>query len=135
MKTNKKLVLIIACILLLFAPACSFSVSTANIKDAYMVRETDSEIEKVTSYGQDEIFLCLAELANAPDDTVISAAWYVVEAEGVDPDYLIDEVSITNGSGDIYFDLANDMLWPVGTYRVDLSLNEEFVQSIEFQVQ
>ena len=74
-------------------------------------------------------------LANAPDDTTVSTSWFVVKAEGMDDNYLIDEEDIIHGSGEITFDISKDMLWPAGSYRVDITLNEELNQSLEFEVQ
>jgi len=124
----------LAFIVLLLSVACEFSASTANIRDAYMAHDVNGEVEKTSTFSQDEVFFCIVDLANAPDDTSISAAWYVVEADGVDPNYFLDEAEITNESGEVTFDLANDMLWPVGSYKVDLSLNDELDQSLEFEV-
>jgi len=120
--------------ILLLSVSCSASFSTANIKEAYLVRDAGGNLEPVEFYAQDEVFLCVADLANAPDDTVVTAAWYAVDAQDVEPNFLIDQVSITSGSNQLFFDLANDYLWPIGTYRVDLSINEEFSQSVEFFV-
>lgn len=120
--------------ILFLSVSCSFGFSTANIKEAYLARDAGGNMEPVEFYAQDEVFLCVADLANAPDDTVVAAAWYAVDAQDVEPNFLIDQVSITSGSNRIFFDLANDYLWPIGTYRVDLSINEEFSQSIEFFV-
>ena len=119
----------------LLVTACEFNVSTANVKDAYMARAVNGQPEKTTTFAQDEPFYCLVDLANAPDDTTMSATWYVVNAEGVEPNFIIDEVEITQGSGEITFDLINDNLWPLGTYKVDVFLNGELDQSLEFQVQ
>jgi hypothetical protein len=115
--------------------ACEFSASTANVKEAYMARSVNEQPEKTTVFPQDEPFYCIVNLANAPDDTTLSASWYAVDAEGVDNNFLIDEVEFTHGSGEITFDLANDGLWPMGTYKVDLFLNKELKQSLEFEVQ
>jgi hypothetical protein len=120
--------------ILMFTVGCSFSFSTANFNEVFMARDAGGELEQVESYAQDEIFLCVADLANAPDDTVVTAAWYAVDAQDVEPNFLIDQVDITSGSNQLFFDLSNDSFWPVGTYRVDLSINNEFSQSIEFLV-
>ena len=135
MKSNGLVIIIFSSIMLLLTLACGFNFSTANVPAAFMARDLDGEFEKVQSYGQDEVFLCIVELANAPDDTVVSAAWYAVDAQDVEPNFLIDEASITGDASPIYFDLSNNGLWPIGTYRVDISLNEEFVQSVTFEVQ
>jgi len=136
MNINKKLYIFISIVFLfLLTIACGFSVSTANIKDAYMARASDNGLEKVDTFTQDETLLCYVALANAPDDTTVSATWYAVDVEGVDPNFLIDETSITTGENDVFFDLTNDNYWPAGSYRVDIFLNEEFSQSVEFTVQ
>ena len=86
-------------------------------------------------FTPDEIFYCVVDLANAPDDTTAKAAWSVVEAEGVEPNYPIDEAELTSGDADLHFELSNDMLWPVGKYKVELYLNGELDQTLEFEVQ
>jgi len=122
-------------ILLILTTACGFSLSTANIKNANMARDVNGSLEEVEFYSQDEVFICTAELANAPDDTVVTAQWFAVEADGIEPNYLIKQASVTTGSDQVYFDLSNNILWPAGTYRVDLLVNDEIAESIEFQVE
>jgi hypothetical protein len=120
--------------LLLSILACGFSATTANISNAFMTNDPESD-EATTVFAQDEIFYAIAELANAPDDTVIGAVWSVVEAEGVEGETMIDEAELTTGSGRITFNLTPDSPWPVGRYKVDLYLNEELDQTLEFEVQ
>ena len=100
-----------------------------------MVRQTAEGLEQVSVFQPDEVFICFVELANAPDDTLVNAAWYAEDIEGEQSNFLIDEASITTGENEVFFDLSNNILWPSGTYRVDIFLNEEFSQSIAFQVQ
>lgn len=114
--------------------ACGFSVSTANIKDARMALDYDGNNPSTLFTGEDT-FYCVAELANAPDDTKVKAAWTVVQAEGVDPDTFIDETELVTGSGTLHFELSNQNLWPPGTYKVDLYLNDKLDQTLEFEVQ
>lgn len=117
-------------------PACGFSASTANISDATMARD-EAGSDPTTTFSAEDTFYCIAELANAPDDTAVRAVWTVVDAEGADPNTMIDEASITQGDGQIAFDLANDGPWPVGSYKVELFLNDEQepAQTLEFEVQ
>lgn len=135
MKSSRFFVVGTVALILLLAAACEFSASTANIRDAYMVRDVNGQREKTTTFAQDENFYCIVELANAPDDTTMKAAWYVVDVEGVEANYFIDEAEIAQGDGEITFDLTNDALWPIGIYRVDLFLNGEANRSLEFEVQ
>jgi len=135
MRNNILKVVLLSSAILLLTISCSFSFSTANIKEAYMARDAGGELEQVEAYTQDEVFLCVADLANAPDDTIVTATWYAVDAQDVEPNFLLDEATITSGSSQLFFDLSNNFLWPTGSYRVDLSINDEFSQSVDFFVQ
>jgi hypothetical protein len=121
-------------VLLLITAACSFSASTAKIKDAWTARDNNGTPEKTTVFAQDDIFYCMVVLANAPDDTVVKSVWYAVNAEGVDPNYLISETEFTGG-GEMTFNLTNDTLWPSGSYKVELYLNNELDRTLEFSVE
>lgn len=120
--------------LLLVMVACSFSASTANIKDVKMARDYNGN-DPTTTFAQDEVFYCLVELANAPDDTVIKASWVAVDVEGAEPNTFIDETELSTGSGTVHFELSNNGLWPLGKYAVQLYLNGELDQSVEFTVE
>jgi hypothetical protein len=122
-----------AVVLILTTLACSFSASTANIKDAYLTADSDGE-QPQEVFSPDQGFYLQVNLANAPDDTVVKASWIAVEVEGVEPNYVIDEVEINTGLPIVTFDLVNDNLWPQGSYRVDLYLNGDLDQSLEFEV-
>jgi hypothetical protein len=114
--------------------SCSFSVSTANIEDAWMAAD-EAGTQRTTTFAQNATFYAIVNLANAPDDTGVRAVWTAVEVEGTDPDTLIDETELTTGSGNLVFQLSNDNLWPLGHYKVDLYLNEELDRALEFDVQ
>jgi hypothetical protein len=113
------------------SPGGSFS--TANIQRAWLSSDSSGAPE-TTEFSQDETFYCLVELANAPDETTLKAVWTALSAEGTDPNFLIDESELTSGDGTITFDLTNDQLWPIGTYKVDLYLNGELDRALTFEV-
>jgi hypothetical protein len=119
--------------LILTSLACSFSVSTANIKDAYLAADPEGE-QPTEVYTPDQAFYLLVDLANAPEDTVLKATWIAVDVEEVEPGFVIDEVEFTTGLPIVTFDLVNDYLWPTGIYQVDLFLDGELDQSLEFEV-
>ncbi|MBT3389597.1 MAG: hypothetical protein HN413_04225 [Chloroflexi bacterium] len=128
-----KLILAIS-LLILSILACDFSATTANIAEAFMARDYDGT-QPSTAFAQDETFYCVVDLANAPDDTTVKAVWIAVQADGVDPNFLIDETEITSGSNSLHFELSNDNLWPTGKYKVELYLNGELDRTLEFEVQ
>ena len=134
-KKDIKFLFVIA-VLALAAFACSFQASTANFAEAYMAGDAEG-ISRTTTFGQSDVFYAIVRLANAPDTTEVKAVWFAANAEGEAPETLIDDVSITSGDAILTFDMANspDMLWPRGSYRVDLYLNGELETSLTFQVQ
>jgi hypothetical protein len=127
-------VLAAAMVLLASALACGGSITTANIGDAWMSTDEGGD-SRTTAYSQDAIFYAQVDLRNASDDTKLKASWYAVNAEGVDPNFLIDETDFTSGDGLIHFDLENDSLWPVGDYKVDIYLNDSLAKTLTFTVQ
>jgi hypothetical protein len=123
----------VAVALLASVLALGCSASTANIGDAWMARDYEGT-QRTTTFGPGEVFYCVAELKNAPDDTTVKASWTAVNAEGVDPNTFIDEAVLTSGSGSLHFELSNNSLWPNGQYKVDLYLNDELDRTLEFEV-
>ena len=133
--TRKKLSIIFVLLtLLLISMACDFSASTANISEAYLSMNEDGS-EETTVFAQDEIIYCIVVLKNAPDETVVKAEWIAVDVENTEPNFVIDIVEITTGSDTLTFNLSNTGLWPLGNYRVDIYLNEELTNSLDFSVQ
>jgi hypothetical protein len=66
-------------------------------------------------------------LKNAPDDTELKVNWIAVNAEGVDPNFVINESSYTSSDDTIHCDLSNDNLWPIGSYKADIYLNGDWI--------
>jgi hypothetical protein len=123
-------------VLALFAAslACGVSASTANISDAYLARDPEGT-DPTTVFLPDEPFYLIVELANAPDDTVVKAVWVAVDVDDVDFDTVIDEAELTTSSGQLTFDLSNDDLWPAGNYKVDVYVNDNVAETVEFSVE
>lgn len=126
--------LLVLSTLVLSSLACEFSASTAKISDAVMARDAEGT-QPTTTFAPEDTFFCLVTLGNAPDDTTVRAVWTAVEVEGNDPNTVIDESSVDSGSGTLEFNLTNSNPWPVGSYKVDLYLNDELDRTIEFAVQ
>lgn len=135
MKTNRIQILIAVVVLLFFSLACEASVSTANISDAYLTTDEQKSGE-TDSFSNDQAFYCIVEVANAPDDTTLKAVWIAVDVEGVEPNYIIDEVEITTDGKEVFtFDLKNDNLWPDGKYKVEIYMDGDLEKTLEFSVQ
>lgn len=116
--------------------SCSFT--TVNFSNLTMSTGVDGfkPVNATTKFTTTTpAFYVTGDINNAPDDTVISAVWYYLDT---DSDYMIDQsqyqVEGTNNS--FYFSLSiPDNGWPVGTYRVDLYIDDAVDQSIFFTVE
>jgi hypothetical protein len=90
-------------------------------------------------FGPNDAIYVVADLANAPVGTVVNSKWYYVSVEGMDPNTLIDEADLTidqdnfTGSVNFFFPAGSD--WPLGTYAVELYLNNELIQTVTYSVQ
>jgi hypothetical protein len=133
MKKSNIQILAVVVVMVLVSLACGFSASTANIKDAYMSAD-EAGTQKTTEFAQDAVLYAVVTLANAPDDTTLKAVWYAVNAQDTEPNYKIDEVTTTTGDGVVPFTLTNDNLWPTGTYKVELYLNDKLEKTLDFEV-
>ncbi len=133
---DKKIVLIAIAgfVLLLAILACSFSASTASITNAKMARDNEGK-DPTTVFSPTDVFYCVADLNNAPNDTKVRASWTAVDVQGQNPNTSIDQKEITTGSGTLHFQLSNSSPWPTGKYKVDLYLNDKLDQTLEFSVQ
>jgi hypothetical protein len=128
--------LLLAAVLMLAALACNFSASTANITNAHMATD-ESDTTQTTVYAPDTAtFFCFYDLNNAAEDTVVKGVWTLVSAEGYDSNSEIDSAEITGSDDSYYFSLDRAAEeWPVGKYKIDLYINNNLVETVEFQVQ
>jgi hypothetical protein len=137
MKRNKIFPIALMFIVLLLASiACEASASTANITNAHMAIDENDSAETTVYASSDPAFHCFFDLNNAPDETVVRGVWTLVEADGYESNQVIDEVEYT-GSDDtvnLYLERGADE-WPVGSYKIELYLNDELVETLEFEVQ
>lgn len=113
--------------------ACDFEVSTANITNAVMTKDSEGKVQ-TTVYAPTDPFYCIVSLANAPDDTKVKAVWIAVDVAGVAPNTQILEKELVTGLDKLTFTLTNDNPWPAGKYKVDIQLNGTTAKTVEFQV-
>ena len=119
------------------APSGGAAIAGAHIVDAFLATDEDGE-GRTTVFHDNEIFYLIAEVDGA-DSMTVSAAWFAVdvELEGFEGEQLIDEVDIEAGNllDTVTFNLENDDSWPLGEYRVDLSLDGQAIESYSFFVE
>lgn len=108
--------------------------STANIASARLSPD-EASTQSVTVFGPEDVFYLIVALANAPDDTTVKAVWTAVDVDGADANTVLAEKSLTSGSATVTFDLSNNNLWPNGSYKVDLYLNDKLDRTLDFKVE
>jgi hypothetical protein len=79
--------------------------------------ENGQPLDSVTSYAVNQPVYAVAELHNAPDDTLITFKWY---AEGV----LVDEISLNNTMTDQYIESDVPGISQAGNYSVEIYIDE-----------
>jgi hypothetical protein len=110
------------------------------ISGVTMARDTKGEdkepVNPTTTFQSKSIFHAIVALKSAPDNSKITAAWYVVDAgNAAAPNTKIDSTDLTtNGTRNIDFSLTPTDSWPVGAYRVDILVNGVLDQTVTFSV-
>ncbi len=129
MPRQRSLCFLVIVAALLAVSACSFSVSTANIKDVRLARNVDASltpVDETTQFKVDDATIhAVVTLANAPADTKVKAVWTAVDALPDKPNTQVYSNEITTGTGAVHFSVNNSQSWPAGRYRLDLFLNEK----------
>jgi len=114
-------------------------VKVPTIESATLAKGSDQNepVDPTSVFAPDDLELHLVvKVANAVEGTSLKAVWYVVEVQDYEPQ-VIDEVPYTLGGGENVsdFTLTNDQPWPVGKYKVELYLNDQLDQTLEYEVQ
>ncbi len=87
-------------------------------------------VKETTEFLPTETFYCSVKVSSLPRGSVVKAAWFY-------SDELLNETTYTTekaGSGYIGFSLKPEKYWPIGKYRVEVYLNDEFARKAEFSV-
>ena len=135
MKKGMFRIVLVVLALALASMACGFNATTANIRDAYMARD-NAGLDRTTVFAAEDVFYCIVEVANAPEDTIVKVVWYAVEVENTEPNLLIDEFELTTSDALLPFNLvSNAGLWPSGAYKAEIYLNGTLDRTLDFVVQ
>ena len=90
-----------------------------------------------TSFTPDTAKIVLhVQLVDVPKGAKLSADWIAVQAAGAPDNYKIDSITVdATDQDEAEFSLSKpDAGWPVGSYRVDLSIDGKMLQSPSFKV-
>ena len=134
MKRNIFRLGLLTAVIIVATSACGFSFTTANIAEARMAKDPEGNQPTETFTPQDTFYV-VVDLDNAPEDTVIRSEWTAVDVEGAEPNTSIDSAELTTGSGQLHFKLENNSPWPPGEYQVELFIDDESRETLDFQVE
>jgi len=103
-------------------------------KDSDPVSAAPKNPSKV--FGTNDVIHAVVKISKAPADTKFTANWYVVDDGGADPaNTLITGTDLTaDGTRYLDFTLTPTSSWPSGTYRVELSVNDQLDQTATYPV-
>jgi hypothetical protein len=115
--------------------------SSGIITDVIMARDVEgvdlNPVDPTTVFGPDSIIHAVVEIEDAPSGTNFTAEFYVVDVgDAAQPNSLITSTDLAaDGTRYLDFNLTPTTSWPVGTYRVDILVNGELDQSVEYTVE
>ena len=140
-------------VLLLVSLSCSLSSSQPAAGVSGLVPHGSGLIDKVTMakttqgtsldpvnattvFNTDDIFHAVVHLVNSPDSTDIKVIWYTVNVGSSDENNSeIDSYSETSsGTRNIDFSLEPINYWLTGTYQVEIYINGNLDQFVNFSV-
>ena len=104
-------------------------------KDAAPV--TAAPINPTTIFTTSSVIHAVVKIKNAPANTKFTGSWYVVDDGGADAaNTLITSGDlVTSGTRYLDFNLTPKSTWLLGKYRVDILINDQLDQSVNFSVQ
>lgn len=100
-------------------------------------KPSDNPVNPTTVFSPDSTIHAVAKIKDAPANTKFSSAWYVVDAGNAVPAGTLIDTSnvVSSGTRNIDFYLAPNSTWPVGKYRVEISVNGHVDQVAFYTVQ
>jgi hypothetical protein len=138
MKTRKYSILSACLVILAAMLACNAITAKPTVSNIRMTTDKNGTTSTST-YAPADAFYVFADLNGLSKGSVVQAKWYAANAQGVDPNTLINtsDYSYESGIGYVYFQLttSDGSDWPTGTYRVELYLDGAKVGEQGFTVQ
>jgi hypothetical protein len=111
-----------------------FMVSDVKVIEPFMALDSTGD-QRTTKYGTQQKFYLLFTLGNAPADTKLTTKWYKL-GEGDAEDEDLNTSDYTFGTGEYYVELSSQSgTWELGSYAVDIYLNDYFYVAVYFEVQ
>jgi len=84
-----------------------------------------------TSFGTKDVIYAAVDTKNAAKDVALAVKWTFQDGQTVHEE---NTTISPEGDATTNFKLANDKPWPVGKYKVEVSLNGVSAQSVDFEI-
>ncbi len=121
-------------------PSSSGGSSSGLVDKVVLAKDTQGDakdpVNPTDTFGTSDVIHAVVATNNAPADTSYTAKWYVVDVgSAAKPGDLIDTYTVTTeGSRNVDFTLEPSSTWPTGTYKVEIYVNDQLDQTIQFSV-
>lgn len=136
MKAKKLSILLAAIVLIAAQLACA--VGEPGLSNVRVTADEDGT-QPSTTFGSFDTVYVVGDLANAVEGNEVTSRWFAENVPGIDPNFFIDESTITVGTDPIdyvyfYFEPPTDG-WPAGSYKVEVYFNGALNSTVTFTVQ
>jgi hypothetical protein len=136
MKTKNTISVLLAVFALIVSSlACNLG-GEPGVSNIHMSTDETGEIT-VSSYSPTDDFYVYFDVNLVDVGTPFEGRWYAMDIEDQDPStpFQTIDYNLEEGVGSVYFQLFNDIEWPVGTYRVEVYMDGAKVGEQQFSVQ
>jgi hypothetical protein len=100
------------------------------------VTSSGDPVSATRQFKTSSAFHAIVELENAPSNSKIKAVWYALDTGGAEPcnTRLIETEVTTSGTRNVWFKYTPPEKFPVGLYKVDISVNGNLNNDVDFTV-
>jgi hypothetical protein len=105
---------------------------SGSITSAFTAFDQDG-VSPTTVYGPNDIFYLIVNF-DTSGLVPIRAEWYADDTQAAQNEFIDSYSADVSGVGDTWFSLSSGT-WSLGTYRVELYVNDEFATTVYFEVQ
>ena len=121
----------------------SESDNEVSIEKVTLVRDAGDKFEPVKSFKPTDTFGALVKLSEAKTGTRVKGVWTAVDAGGLENKKIFEkEVTLNSETlkgvrekDRVDFTLSHDNPYPAGDYKIDIYLNGELAETVEFKIE
>lgn len=122
-------------------PAPSHTVQNAIVQSVTTAKNSDSTtkepVDPTSTFGPKDEIHAVAKITNAPNNTRFKAVWFATDVGDAAPcSYIVTSYQLTaSGTNNLDFTLNRSAGLPIGKYRIEIYVDDQFAMEAEFTVQ